>query len=219
MSELLRVENLSAGYGEAVILDGVSLSLAAGQTLALLGRNGTGKTTLINTLAGATRQHGGSITLARRRPAQAAVACARGGRHRLGAAGTQHLQVADGAREPHGGGPARALDAGAGVRDVSAAGRTQAQPGHAAVGRRAADAGRGPRAGAQPAPAAAGRAARRPGAHHRAGTAARHRAHHARRRACRPSSWSSIRRPSWRSRIARSCSTVARWCIPTRPGN
>jgi branched-chain amino acid transport system ATP-binding protein len=63
MADLLQVENLSAGYGEAVILDGVSLSLAAGQTLALLGRNGTGKTTLINTLAGATRQHAGRILL------------------------------------------------------------------------------------------------------------------------------------------------------------
>jgi len=64
MTELLRVDKLSAGYGEAVVLQGVSLSLAEGKTLALLGRNGTGKTTLINTLAGATRQHGGSITLA-----------------------------------------------------------------------------------------------------------------------------------------------------------
>src|SRR5687768_10717728 len=64
MPEFLAVDNLSAGYGDAVILNGVSLALAAGQTLALLGRNGTGKTTLINTLAGATRQHGGSITLA-----------------------------------------------------------------------------------------------------------------------------------------------------------
>lgn len=64
MTELLKVEGLSAGYGEAVVLQGVSLSLAEGKTLALLGRNGTGKTTLINTLAGATRQHGGSITLA-----------------------------------------------------------------------------------------------------------------------------------------------------------
>jgi branched-chain amino acid transport system ATP-binding protein len=61
---LLRVDDLSAGYGEAVVLNGVSFSLAEGQTLALLGRNGTGKTTLINTLAGATRQHGGAITLA-----------------------------------------------------------------------------------------------------------------------------------------------------------
>lgn len=63
MAELLRVDNLSAGYGEAVVLNGVSFALDEGQTLALLGRNGTGKTTLINTLAGATRQHGGSITL------------------------------------------------------------------------------------------------------------------------------------------------------------
>ena len=63
MAELLKIENLRAGYGEAVVLQDVSLSLGEGQTLALLGRNGTGKTTLINTLAGATRQHGGSITL------------------------------------------------------------------------------------------------------------------------------------------------------------
>ncbi|MCC2675198.1 MAG: amino acid/amide transporter ATP-binding protein 2, family [Ramlibacter sp.] len=63
MAELLKVEKLSAGYGEAVVLNDVSLTLGEGQTLALLGRNGTGKTTLINTLAGATRQHAGSITL------------------------------------------------------------------------------------------------------------------------------------------------------------
>ncbi|SDP80721.1 amino acid/amide ABC transporter ATP-binding protein 2, HAAT family [Rhodoferax sp. OV413] len=63
MAELLRIQGLSAGYGEAVVLNGVSLALDEGQTLALLGRNGTGKTTLINTLAGATRQHAGSISL------------------------------------------------------------------------------------------------------------------------------------------------------------
>ena len=63
MAELLHVQGLSAGYGEAVVLHQVSLSLDQGQTLALLGRNGTGKTTLINTLAGATRQHAGTITL------------------------------------------------------------------------------------------------------------------------------------------------------------
>jgi len=64
MGDFLRVDGLSAGYGEAVVLEGVSLSLGEGQTLALLGRNGTGKTTLINTLAGATRMHAGTIALA-----------------------------------------------------------------------------------------------------------------------------------------------------------
>jgi branched-chain amino acid transport system ATP-binding protein len=63
MSDLLTVEKVSAGYGEAVVLNDISFALGEGQTLALLGRNGTGKTTLINTLAGATRQHAGSITL------------------------------------------------------------------------------------------------------------------------------------------------------------
>ena len=63
MAELLEVENLSAGYGEAVVLNGISLALGEGRTLALLGRNGTGKTTFMDTLAGATRQHGGSIRL------------------------------------------------------------------------------------------------------------------------------------------------------------
>ncbi|HEV8312079.1 MAG TPA: ATP-binding cassette domain-containing protein, partial [Burkholderiaceae bacterium] len=63
MRELLKVEGLKAGYGEAVVLNGISLTLAAGESLALLGRNGTGKTTLINTLVGVTRRHAGRITL------------------------------------------------------------------------------------------------------------------------------------------------------------
>jgi len=64
MPELLKVRGLSAGYGEAVVLHEIDFAVQEGETLALLGRNGTGKTTLINTLAGATRQHGGEITLA-----------------------------------------------------------------------------------------------------------------------------------------------------------
>ncbi len=63
MAELLAVNKLSSGYGEAVVLHDVTLTLAQGQTLALLGRNGTGKTTFMNTLAGATRHHAGTITL------------------------------------------------------------------------------------------------------------------------------------------------------------
>ncbi len=64
MAELLKIDDLSAGYGEAVVLHDVSFALEEGQTLALLGRNGTGKTTLMNTIAGATRQHAGRISLA-----------------------------------------------------------------------------------------------------------------------------------------------------------
>jgi branched-chain amino acid transport system ATP-binding protein len=63
MADLLRVEGLSAGYGPAVVLHEASLALAEGETLALLGRNGTGKSTFMNTLAGATTWHGGSISL------------------------------------------------------------------------------------------------------------------------------------------------------------
>jgi branched-chain amino acid transport system ATP-binding protein len=66
MAELLSIENLRAGYGEAVVLPGLSLRLPEGQVLALLGRNGTGKTTLINSIVGVTRRFGGAIRLAGR---------------------------------------------------------------------------------------------------------------------------------------------------------
>ena len=66
MLELLRVTGLSAGYGEAVVVQGVDFVLEAGRSLALLGRNGTGKTTLLNTLIGVTRRRGGTIALAGR---------------------------------------------------------------------------------------------------------------------------------------------------------
>jgi branched-chain amino acid transport system ATP-binding protein len=63
MPDLLKIEGLRAGYGEAVVLPNMSLSLPEGQVLALLGRNGTGKTTLINSIVGVTRRFGGSVTL------------------------------------------------------------------------------------------------------------------------------------------------------------
>ncbi|MEO3690361.1 ABC transporter ATP-binding protein [Roseateles paludis] len=60
---LLIVEGLRCGYGEAVVLSDVSFTLGGGESLALLGRNGTGKTTLIDTLVGTTKRHAGSIRL------------------------------------------------------------------------------------------------------------------------------------------------------------
>ena len=66
MAELLKLDGLRSGYGEAVVVQGISLALEQGQSLALLGRNGTGKTTLLNTLVGVTRRHAGRITLAGR---------------------------------------------------------------------------------------------------------------------------------------------------------
>jgi branched-chain amino acid transport system ATP-binding protein len=61
MAELLRLEGVVAGYGDSVVLEDVSLSLAEGDSLALLGRNGTGKSTLLATLMGLTRVHRGSL--------------------------------------------------------------------------------------------------------------------------------------------------------------
>jgi branched-chain amino acid transport system ATP-binding protein len=66
MAELLTIEALRAGYGQAVVLPGMSLSLPEGQVLALLGRNGTGKTTLINSIVGVTRRFSGKLALAGR---------------------------------------------------------------------------------------------------------------------------------------------------------
>jgi branched-chain amino acid transport system ATP-binding protein len=63
MSALLKVEGLVAGYGETVVLDGLSFEMPPGGTLAVLGRNGVGKTTLLTTLMGITTRHGGAITL------------------------------------------------------------------------------------------------------------------------------------------------------------
>src|SRR5471032_1444428 len=63
MPDLLRIEGLRVGYGEAVVLPAMSLHLPESQVLALLGRNGTGKTTLINSIVGVTSRFGGSIML------------------------------------------------------------------------------------------------------------------------------------------------------------
>jgi branched-chain amino acid transport system ATP-binding protein len=68
MSEglILEVRDLRAGYGETVIVEDLSLSLAPGAALALLGRNGVGKTTLLTTLMGLNTVHGGGVHFAGR---------------------------------------------------------------------------------------------------------------------------------------------------------
>jgi len=63
MAELMRAEGLTAGYGDAIVLDDVSLALDEGDSLAVLGRNGVGKTTLLLTLLGLTRLKRRRITL------------------------------------------------------------------------------------------------------------------------------------------------------------
>ena len=63
MPELLAIDQLTTGYGEATVLQRVTLSIAEGQSLALLGRNGMGKTTLVNSIIGVTRYFSGTIRL------------------------------------------------------------------------------------------------------------------------------------------------------------
>jgi branched-chain amino acid transport system ATP-binding protein len=58
---LLALEDVRAGYGSAVVLDGVSLALPADGSLAVLGRNGVGKSTLLLTIMGYTRVRRGRI--------------------------------------------------------------------------------------------------------------------------------------------------------------
>src|SRR6201990_3648698 len=66
MAELLTVNGLSAGYGRAVAVSGIAFRLGEGEALAVLGRNGVGKTTLIDSIVGVTRRFAGSLVLAGR---------------------------------------------------------------------------------------------------------------------------------------------------------
>jgi urea ABC transporter ATP-binding protein UrtE len=60
----LVVADLVAGYGGGVVLEGLSLEVPAGKSVAILGRNGVGKTTLLKTVMGLIRPKSGSITFA-----------------------------------------------------------------------------------------------------------------------------------------------------------
>jgi len=66
VADLLTVRNLRAGYGETVVLEDIKLSLAERGTLAVLGRNGVGKTTLLASIMGHTTLHSGEIAFSGR---------------------------------------------------------------------------------------------------------------------------------------------------------
>ncbi|HEY6335805.1 MAG TPA: ABC transporter ATP-binding protein [Alphaproteobacteria bacterium] len=59
----IELRNVSAGYGEMVVLEDVTLVLSIGETVSIIGRNGVGKTTLLATIMGHTTLHGGRIHL------------------------------------------------------------------------------------------------------------------------------------------------------------
>jgi branched-chain amino acid transport system ATP-binding protein len=64
MANMLELENLSAGYGAAQVLHGVSLRVANGEMVALVGANGAGKTTLLKTISGLVQSRSGMAELA-----------------------------------------------------------------------------------------------------------------------------------------------------------
>ena len=61
MRPILKVEDIHTYYGDAYVLQGLSLELGEGQILGLLGRNGVGKTTLVNSIVGFNRPRRGRI--------------------------------------------------------------------------------------------------------------------------------------------------------------
>ena len=63
MADALATSGLSAGYGETVVLEDINLTIGEGECLSILGRNGVGKSTLLETLMGHTNLHSGAIAL------------------------------------------------------------------------------------------------------------------------------------------------------------
>ena len=67
MAEALALKNVTAGYGETHVLESVDLALAEDESLSVIGRNGVGKSTLLETIMGHTTLHAGEIALGGRR--------------------------------------------------------------------------------------------------------------------------------------------------------
>ena len=118
---LLALEDVRAGYGDAVVLDGISFDVAEQGSLAVLGRNGVGKITLLLTIMGYTQR-------APRHALPGAAATSRAWRRtgapsrpRLGGAGARDFSLAQRRGESHGRGAAGPLGPRGGLRPVSAA--------------------------------------------------------------------------------------------------
>jgi branched-chain amino acid transport system ATP-binding protein len=63
MDNALRLDGVSAGYGETVVLEDINVGVAPGESISVIGRNGVGKTTLLATVMGHTTLHRGEIRL------------------------------------------------------------------------------------------------------------------------------------------------------------
>lgn len=77
---MIVIDGLRAGYGKTVVIDGLSLTVAPGEVIALVGRNGVGKTTLLRGVFGQCDVSGGTVTVAGRQlPIGNSSSCARHG--------------------------------------------------------------------------------------------------------------------------------------------
>ena len=169
---MLTVSDIHTYYGDSYVLQGVSLAVAPGEVVAILGRNGVGKTTLVRSCYGADAAAPGQDRLPRRNDLRLAGAPHRAERHRLCAAGPAGVSLAHRARTSVGCRPCHRRphrwNADAVLEMFPRLARAARQPRQQAVGRRAADAGDGARAGHQSATALDGRTVRGPGAADRA---------------------------------------------------
>ena len=173
MAELLAVDGVTAGYGDGIVLEDVSLALDEGDSLALLGRNGIGKTTLLITLMGLTRLRQRNAPLARRATSRRCRPTARS-RAGLGWVPQERFMFPSLTVEEHLTAVARP-GRGTSKRVYGVFPRLEERRGELrqpALRRRAADARDRARADGEPEPAPARRADGRPRADHRAGAGA-----------------------------------------------
>ena len=170
-ANLLEVANIETSYGLSRVLFGISLAIAPGEMVTLMGRNGMGKTTTVRSIMGLTPAAAGSIRfdgaeireLPSYRVAQLGIGLVPEGRqvfpNLYGPRESDRHR-----RQPHR--CRRSMDLRQSLRVVPKSRRAQRQHGEPALGRRAADARDRPRADDQSAPAHPRRSDRRPRAAH-----------------------------------------------------